>query len=98
MKDRMNLSRWALEHIPFIRYLMVVLLLGGVIGYGKLGQDDVLGGSEFRQQMMELIDKADGGAADSGARLIRKRTGGLAGNKNLATVGLFQQTREMQQG
>ncbi len=36
----MNLSRWALEHIPFIRYLMVVLLLGGVIGYGKLGQDE----------------------------------------------------------
>ena len=40
MKGRINLSRWALEHIPFIRYLMVVLLLGGIIGYGKLGQDE----------------------------------------------------------
>jgi multidrug efflux pump subunit AcrB len=40
MKGRINLSRWALEHIPFIRYLMVVLLLGGVLGYGKLGQDE----------------------------------------------------------
>ena len=29
MKGRVNLSRWALEHIPFIRYLIVVLLLGG---------------------------------------------------------------------
>lgn len=40
MKGRLNLSRWALEHIPFIRYLMVVLLLGGIIGYSKLGQDE----------------------------------------------------------
>jgi hypothetical protein len=31
MKERLNLSRWALEHIPFIRYLIVVLLLGGII-------------------------------------------------------------------
>lgn len=40
MKGRLNLSRWALEHIPFIRYLMVVLLLGGIFSYGKLGQDE----------------------------------------------------------
>lgn len=40
MKDRLNLSRWALEHIPLVRYLMVVLLLGGILGYGKLGQDE----------------------------------------------------------
>ncbi len=40
MKGRLNLSRWALEHIPFIRYLMVVLLLGGVMSYEKLGQDE----------------------------------------------------------
>ncbi len=40
MKHRLNLSRWALEHIPFIRYLMVVLLLGGIMSYSKLGQDE----------------------------------------------------------
>ncbi len=40
MKGRLNLSRWALEHIPFIRYLIVVLLLGGVMSYSKLGQDE----------------------------------------------------------
>ena len=40
MKDRVNLSRWALEHIPLVRYLMVVLLLGGILGYSKLGQDE----------------------------------------------------------
>ena len=40
MRERLNLSRWALEHIPFIRYLMVVLLLGGIFSYAKLGQDE----------------------------------------------------------
>lgn len=40
MKGGFNLSRWALEHIPLIRYLMVVLLLGGVLSYSSLGQDE----------------------------------------------------------
>ncbi|CAN5343024.1 multidrug efflux RND transporter permease subunit MexK [soil metagenome] len=40
MKGGFNLSRWALEHIPFIRYLIVVLLIGGILSYGKLGQDE----------------------------------------------------------
>lgn len=35
-----NLSQWALEHIPLTRYLMVVLLLGGVLSYMNLGQDE----------------------------------------------------------
>jgi multidrug efflux pump len=35
-----NLSRWALEHIPLTRYLLVVLLLGGIFSYGRLGQDE----------------------------------------------------------
>lgn len=35
-----NLSRWALEHIPLVRYLMVALLIGGVLGYASLGQDE----------------------------------------------------------
>ncbi|QDZ27781.1 efflux RND transporter permease subunit [Noviherbaspirillum sp. UKPF54] len=40
MRGGFNLSRWALEHIPLIRYLIVALLLGGVISYGRLGQDE----------------------------------------------------------
>lgn len=40
MKSGFNLSRWALEHIPFTRYLMVVLLIGGILGYANLGQDE----------------------------------------------------------
>ncbi|MDB5838836.1 MAG: efflux transporter permease subunit [Herminiimonas sp.] len=39
-KRGFNLSRWALEHIPFTRYLMVVLLLGGILAYTQLGQDE----------------------------------------------------------
>jgi len=35
-----NLSRWSLEHIPLIRYLIVALLLGGVMSYSRLGQDE----------------------------------------------------------
>ena len=35
-----NLSRWALEHIPLIRYLMAVMLIGGVLSYSSLGQDE----------------------------------------------------------
>ena len=40
MKGGFNLSRWALEHIPLTRYLMVALLLGGIFSYSKLGQDE----------------------------------------------------------
>ncbi|MES2017450.1 MAG: efflux RND transporter permease subunit [Pseudomonadota bacterium] len=35
-----NLSQWALEHIPLTRYLIAVLLLGGIISYTSLGQDE----------------------------------------------------------
>ena len=35
-----NLSRWALEHIPLTRYLIAALLIGGILSYGKLGQDE----------------------------------------------------------
>jgi multidrug efflux pump subunit AcrB len=35
-----NLSRWALEHIPLTRYLMAVLLIGGLLAYKNLGQDE----------------------------------------------------------
>ena len=35
-----NLSRWALEHIPLIRYLIGALLIGGILSYSNLGQDE----------------------------------------------------------
>lgn len=40
MKGRFNLSRWALEHIPLTRYLIVALLIGGIFSYSRLGQDE----------------------------------------------------------
>ena len=40
MKEGFNLSRWALEHIPLTRYLIAVLLIGGFLSYGSLGQDE----------------------------------------------------------
>jgi multidrug efflux pump subunit AcrB len=39
MKD-FNLSRWALQHVPLIRYLIAALLVAGIISYGKLGQEE----------------------------------------------------------
>ena len=39
-REGLNLSRWALEHIPLTRYLIVVLLLGGLFSYINLGQDE----------------------------------------------------------
>jgi multidrug efflux pump subunit AcrB len=39
-RSRFNLSAWALEHQPLIRYLMVVLLAAGVLSFFALGQDE----------------------------------------------------------
>lgn len=39
-KEGFNLSRWALQHIPLTRYLMVVILLLGGAAYFQLGQDE----------------------------------------------------------
>jgi multidrug efflux pump subunit AcrB len=35
-----NLSRWALENIPLTRYLIAALLIGGIISYNMLGQEE----------------------------------------------------------
>jgi multidrug efflux pump subunit AcrB len=35
-----NLSAWAVEHAPLLRYLMVVLLIGGLFAFMNLGQDE----------------------------------------------------------
>lgn len=37
---QLNLSRWALEHIPLIRYLIAALLIGGIMSFKNLGQDE----------------------------------------------------------
>ncbi len=35
-----NLSRWALDHAPLTRFLMVVLMVLGAFSYFQLGQDE----------------------------------------------------------
>ncbi len=37
---RFNLSRWALDHGPLTRYLMIVLMVLGLAAYFQLGQDE----------------------------------------------------------
>ncbi len=39
-RGRFNLSAWALDHGPLIRYLMVVLLVAGIGAFYALGQDE----------------------------------------------------------
>jgi multidrug efflux pump subunit AcrB len=39
-EKRFNISRWALEHAPLTRYLMVVLMVLGTAAYFQLGQDE----------------------------------------------------------
>ena len=39
-KPGFNLSRWALEHAPLTRYLMIVLMVLGFTAYFQLGQDE----------------------------------------------------------
>ena len=39
-KQGFNLSRWALEHIPLTRYLLIAIMLLGGAAYFQLGQDE----------------------------------------------------------
>ena len=39
-KNGFNLSKWALDHEPLTRYLMVVLMVLGLASYFQLGQDE----------------------------------------------------------
>ncbi|MEO8299115.1 MAG: efflux RND transporter permease subunit [Burkholderiales bacterium] len=39
-RSRFNLSRWAIEHGPLTRYLLVVLMVLGSVAYFQLGQDE----------------------------------------------------------
>jgi multidrug efflux pump len=36
----LNLSEWALRHRSMVAYLILVLMLGGVLSYFKLGRED----------------------------------------------------------
>ena len=38
MRHGFNLSRWAVEHAPFTRFMVLLLLLCGVAAYLRLGQ------------------------------------------------------------
>lgn len=38
--QRLNLSRWAIDHAPLMRYLMIALMLIGTAAYFNLGQDE----------------------------------------------------------
>ncbi|HEX5639941.1 MAG TPA: efflux RND transporter permease subunit [Burkholderiaceae bacterium] len=40
VRSRFNLSAWALDHQPLLRYLMAVLLIGGAFAFTALGQDE----------------------------------------------------------
>ena len=35
-----NLTEWALQHRPFIGFFMMLLLLGGIFAYFRLGQHE----------------------------------------------------------
>ncbi len=39
-KESFNLSKWAIDHAPLTRYLMVVLMVLGFAAYFQLGQDE----------------------------------------------------------
>jgi multidrug efflux pump len=60
MKEPFNLSRWALEHIPLIRYLMAALLIGGIMSFTQLGQDE---DPPFTFRAMVVIVKWPGATA-----------------------------------
>jgi multidrug efflux pump len=40
VRGAFNLSAWALEHKPFIGFMMVIALLAGVLAYQNLGRDE----------------------------------------------------------
>ena len=73
---------------------------GGAAGFAgdHLGEDDVLQRGELAQQMVELVDEADGVAADGGARRVGEGAGVAAVDQDGAGVGAFQQAGEVQQG
>ncbi len=60
LKETFNLSRWALEHIPLIRYLMAALLIGGIMSFSQLGQDE---DPPFTFRAMVVIVKWPGATA-----------------------------------
>lgn len=60
MNSSSNLSRWALKHIPLIRYLMATLFIGGIISFSQLGQDE---DPPFTFRLMVITAKWPGATA-----------------------------------
>lgn len=56
----LNLSRWALEHIPLVRYLIAALLIGGMLSFTQLGQDE---DPPFTFRAMVVVAKWPGASA-----------------------------------
>lgn len=63
----------------------------------QLRHHDIFERREFRQQMVELVDKADFAAADGGAFLIAQAVTGMAVDVDLTAVRMLQQAGDMQQ-
>jgi len=66
--SRINLSAWALEHQPLLRYLMVVLLIGGAFAFTALGQDEKKWprGRDAKQALAQFEERLEiGGGPDA---------------------------------
>ena len=63
-----------------------------------LRQHDVFQRGELRQQMVELVDEADGVAADGGAGGVGQAAGIAALDEDRAAVRAVEQAGDMQQG
>ena len=63
----------------------------------QLRNGHIFHGGEFRQQVMELIYKANADAAYAGARRIIKGRAVLPGDEHVAARRRFQQSGDMQQ-
>ena len=64
----------------------------------QLRQDDVLGGVEIGQQMVELIDEAEGIAAHPGAAVIVERRGFDPPMRIDPAEAAFEQADRLEQG
>ncbi len=71
--------------------------LGARTALGHLRQRHVLGGGEFRQQVVELVDEADLRAARGGALALAAAVHRHPAQPDLALIGAVEQARDVQQ-
>ena len=69
-RERFNVSRWALEHAPLTRYLMVVLMVLGCAAYFQLGQDE---DPPFTFKAMVIQTQWPGATAEEVSRQVTER-------------------------